>query len=65
MLAIFEALIGGKPTPSSAGGGGGSSDLRCDGRDPKDDEEAFRHRALMHTLKLVCHSGQKKEPRLS
>ena len=59
VLAGFEALTGGKPIPSSVGGGCDSSDLRWDGRDPKEEEEAFRHRALMHALKLVCHGGQK------
>lgn len=60
VLAVFEAPTGGKPIPSSVGGGGDSNDLRWDGRDPKEDEESFRHRALMHALKLVCHGGQKK-----
>ena len=41
VLAVFEALIGGKTIPRSAGGGGGSSDLHWDGRDPKEDEEVF------------------------
>lgn len=59
VLAVFDALTGGKPIPSSVGGGCDSSDLRWDGRDPKEEEEAFRHRALMHALKLVCHGGQK------
>lgn len=59
-FSVIEALTGGKPIPSSVGGGGDNNDLRWDGRNPKEDEETFRHRALMHAIKLVCHGGQKK-----
>ena len=60
MLAVFDALIGGKPVPSPVAGGGDGSDLRWDGRNPDEDEETFRHRALMHALKSVFHGGKKK-----
>lgn len=61
VLAVFEALTGGKPIPSSVGGGGDSSDLRWDGRNPEEDEEAFRHRALMHALRYAKPRAEKRK----
>lgn len=45
VLAIADALIGGRPIPSSGGDGGSTSDLRWDGRNADEEEDAcYRHR---------------------
>ena len=59
-LAVFDALVGGKPIPSSVGGGSDDNDLRWDGRNPDEDENAFRYRAMLHALKLMFQAGKKR-----
>lgn len=54
LLTVTDALIGGYPIPSSVGGGSDSSDLRWDGRNPKEDEDAYRLRCLMHASRFVA-----------
>ena len=62
VLAIADALIGGKPIPSSGGGGGGSnSDLRWDGRNPDEEEDAYRRRCLLHASKIVGKNVLKRK----
>lgn len=59
-LAVFDALVGGTPIPSSVGGGSDENDLRWDGRNPDEDENAFRYRAMLHALKLMFQAGKKR-----
>ena len=61
VLAIADALIGGRPIPSSGGGGGTTSDLRWDGRNPDEEEEAYRKRRLLQTPKMVSSNGVKRK----
>ena len=49
IIAVAEALMGGKPIPSVGGGGGSSSDLRWDGRNP-----GGRGRILSFSLYAGC-----------
>lgn len=46
-FAIADALIGGRPIPTSSGGGGDTSALRWDGRNPDEDEQSYRRRCMM------------------
>ena len=59
-LAVFDALVGGKPIPSSVGGGSDNSDLRWDGRNPDEEENAFRRRVALHALKFIFQMGKKR-----
>lgn len=61
VLAIADALIGGRPIPSSGGGGGAISDLRWDGRNPDEEEDAYRRRCLLQTSKLLNRNGVKRK----
>ena len=61
VLAIADALIGGRPIPSSGGGGGTTSDLRWDGRNPDEEEDAYRRRCLLHASKMVGKNGIKRK----
>lgn len=53
VIAVAEALMGGKPVPSIGGGGGSSSDLRWDGRNPDEDEHDYRIRCML-TASGLC-----------
>lgn len=61
VLAIADALIGGRPIPTFGGGGGSASDLRWDGRNPNEEEDAYRRRCLLQTAKMVAGNSAKKE----
>lgn len=61
VLAIADALIGGRPIPTSGGGGGSVSDLRWDGRNPDEEEDAYRRRCLMQASKMVSSNGIKRK----
>lgn len=52
-FAIADALIGGRPIPTSSGGGGETSDLRWDGRNSDEDEETYRRRCLMAAAGVI------------
>ncbi len=56
VFTIADALIGGTPIPVSSGGGGSTSDLRWDGRQPDEEEEAYRRRCLMYAIGMVKRS---------
>ncbi len=60
-LAIADALIGGRPIPSSGGGGGTTSDLRWDGRNPDEEEDAYRRRCLLQASKMVGRNCIKRK----
>lgn len=53
VIAVAEALMGGKPVPSIGGGGGSSSDLRWDGRNPDEDEHDYRIRCMLTASRFV------------
>ena len=55
IFAIADTLAGGTPVAVSSGGGGGNpdSDLRCDGRKPDEEEEAYRRRCLMFAVGMI------------
>ena len=59
---IADALIGGTPVPTSAGGGGSNpdSDLRWDGRNPGEEEEAYHRRCLVYAIAVVGRGAQSK-----
>lgn len=59
-LAVFYALVGGKPIPLSVGGGSDNNGLRWDGRDPDEEEKVFRLRAALHALKFISRTGKKR-----
>lgn len=61
VLAIADALIGGRPIPSSGGGGDSTSDLRWDGRNPDEEEDAYRRRCLLQASKMVSSNGVKRK----
>lgn len=61
VLAIADALIGGRPIPTSGGGGGSVSDLRWDGRNPDEEEDAYRRRCLLQASKMVSSNGMKRK----
>ena len=61
VLAVADALIGGRPIPTSGGGGGSTSDLRWDGRDPDEEEDAYRRRCLLQASKIVGGNGVKRK----
>ena len=61
VLTIADALIGGRPISSSVGGGGTISDLRWDGRNPDEEEDAYRRRCLLQASKIVSISGVKRK----
>lgn len=62
VFAIADALIGGgKPIPTSGGGGGSGSDLRWDGRNPDEEEDAYRRRCLLQASKMVSSNGIKRK----
>lgn len=52
-FAIADALIGGRPIPTSSGGGSDTSDLRWDGRNPDEDEQGCRRRCMMAAVGIV------------
>ena len=47
--------------PSSGGGGGAISDLRWDGRNPDEEEDAYRRRCLLQASKLLNRNGVKRK----
>lgn len=61
VLAVADALIGGKPVSLSGGGGGSTSDLRWDGRNPDEEEDAYRRRCLLQASKIVGQIGMKRK----
>ena len=61
VLAIADALIGGRPIPSSGGGGGTTSDLRWDGRNPDEEEDAYRRRCMLQASKMVGRNCIKRK----
>jgi len=56
VLVLAEALFSGEAVPSSSGGGGNDSDLRWDGRNPEEEEEAYHRRCLLAASAHVRHS---------
>lgn len=52
-FAIADALIGGRPVPTSSGGGSDTSDLRWDGRNPDEDEQRYKRRCMMAAAGVV------------
>ena len=52
-FAIADALMGGRPIPTSSGGGGDTSDLRWDGRNPDEDEQSYRHRCMIAAAGVI------------
>ena len=63
IFTIAEALIGGTPVAVSSGGGGTTSDLRWDGRQPNEEEEAYRKRCLIFAMGTVKKQNEKKSYR--
>ena len=61
VLTIADALIGGRPISSSGGGVGSACDLRWDGRNPDEEEDAYRRRCLLHASKMVGRNGVKRK----
>ena len=61
VLAIADALIGGRPIPTSGGGGCTTSDLRWDGRNPDEEEDAHRRRCLLQASKMVRGNSIKRK----
>lgn len=61
VLAIADALIGGRPLPTSGGGGGSTSDLRWDGRNPNEEVDAYHRRCLLQASKMVGGNGAKRK----
>lgn len=61
VFAIADALIGGSPIPTFGGGGGSTSDLRWDGRNPDEEEDAYRRRCLLQASKIVVGNGAKRK----
>lgn len=61
VLAIADALIGGRPIPVSGGGGGSTSDLRWDGRNPNEEVDAYHRRCLLQASKMVGGNGAKRK----
>lgn len=59
-FAIADALIGGRPIPTSSGGGGDTSDLRWDGRNPDEDEQSYRRRCMMAAYKVVMNRSKQR-----
>ena len=43
------------------GGGGSGSDLRWDGRNPDEEEDAYRRRCLLQASKMVSSNGIKRK----
>lgn len=60
LFAIADALIGGRPIPTSSGGGGDTSDLRWDGRNPDEDEQSYRRRCMMAAAGIVKSRNKTK-----
>jgi len=60
IFAIADALTGGTPINMSSGGGDSLSELRWDGRQPDEEEEAYRRRCLMHAIGTVKIQNEKK-----
>lgn len=52
-FAIADALIGGRPIPTSSDGGGDTSDLRWDGRNPDEDEQSYRRRCMIAAAGVI------------
>lgn len=61
VLDIADALIGGEAIPSSGGGGSSTFDLRWDGRNPDEEEDAYRRRCLLQASKMVDSKGIKRK----
>lgn len=61
VLAIADALIGGRPIPTSGGGGGSASDLRWDGRNPNEEEDAYRRRCLLQASMMIGGNSVKRK----
>ena len=53
IFAIADALLGGTPITVSSGGGSSTSDLPWDGRNPDEEEEAYRRRCLLFAVGVV------------
>lgn len=58
IFTIADALIGGTPVAVSSGGGGTTSDLRWDGRQPNEEEEAYRRRCMTTAITMVMKSNK-------
>ncbi len=61
VLAITDALIGGRPIPTSGGGCSSTSDLRWDGRNPDEEVDAYHRRCLLQASKMVGCNGMKRK----
>jgi len=61
VLAIADALIGGRPFPTFGGDGGSTSDLRWDRHNPDEEEDAYRRRCLLQASKIVVGNGAKRK----
>lgn len=60
LFTIADALIGGCPVPTSSGGGGDTSDLRWDGRNPDEEEDAYRRRCIIAAVGAVINRNRIK-----
>jgi len=63
IFAIADALAGGTSINMPPGGGDSLSDLRWDGRQPDEEEEAYRRRCLMFAIGTVKIQNKKKSHR--
>ncbi len=61
LFSIAEALFIGQPIEVAAGGGGDTSDMRWDGRDPDEDEEAYWLRCIATASSLMIGRNRRKE----
>ena len=57
-FAIADALIGGRPIPTSSGDGGDMSALRWNGRNPDEDELSYRRRCMMAAAGIVISKNK-------
>ena len=53
IFTMADSLIGGKPVITSGGGGGSDSDFRWDGRRPDEEENIYRRRCLITSIKFT------------
>lgn len=60
LFTIADALIGGYPITTSSGGGGDTSDLRWDGRNSDEEEDAYRRRCIIAAVGVVINRNRTK-----
>ena len=53
IFTMADSLIGSKPVITSGGGGGSDSDFRWDGRRPDEEENIYRRRCLITSIKFT------------